>query len=95
MLLQFTLLHLLFVSQRIFGELFTAMGSSNVPPKLLKEFPALASPLGVRPNFVNPPCFGPAINILGGILLPLAILAVSVRVFIRGTGKTLEAMGLE
>ena len=52
-------------------------------PTSFEDFPALQPSPGVKPNFVNPPSLKNAINILGGIFLALAILAVLARMYVR------------
>lgn len=52
----------------------------NVP---IEDIPALAPPPGVQPNFVNPPSYQHKIIILEGVFVPLMLLAVFVRIFVR------------
>lgn len=45
--------------------------------------PAGEPPLGIRPNFIDPPSQAPAIIALEAVFLPLMLLAVLVRIFVR------------
>lgn len=45
--------------------------------------PAGEPPLGITPNFVDPPSQAPAIIALEAVFLPLMLLAVLVRIFVR------------
>ena len=57
--------------------------SSPVPGVPIQDIPALAPPQGVRPNFVNPPSREHELIILEGIFVPLMLLFVSMRLFVR------------
>lgn len=49
----------------------------------IKDFPALRPPPGVKSNFVDPPSLVPSAIVVESIFLPLMILAVLTRIFVR------------
>ncbi|KAL6719194.1 hypothetical protein ACLMJK_003431 [Lecanora helva] len=60
------------------------MSSSQLPPGVpIQNLPAAKPPQGVRPNFVDPPSYQHALIILEGIFVPLMLLFVFMRIFVR------------
>ncbi|MCJ1342805.1 hypothetical protein MMC31_000994 [Peltigera leucophlebia] len=62
------------------------MASANpadVNPAYLENYPALAPPAGIIPNFVDPYTRGPIIIIVGSILIALMMSFVVVRIYIK------------
>lgn len=58
-----------------------------LPPQLielLSHTPAMPPPPGVTPNFIDPPNRGPVVLILNCIFLPLTIIAVTIRMVVKG-----------
>lgn len=49
----------------------------------LREYPALRPPPGVMSNFVNPPSYEQTLTVMEGVLVPLMLLAVLVRLYVR------------
>ena len=49
----------------------------------IEDYPALAPPPGVQPNFVNPPSYEHTLIILEGIFVPLMLFVVFIRLFVR------------
>ena len=49
----------------------------------LENAPALRPPPGVQPNYVNPPSYESKILALECVFLPLMLIAVGVRIFVR------------
>lgn len=56
------------------------MSTSSNP---LDHYPAATPPIGVTPNFVDPPSKGRQIEILGGVFTGIMLLAVLVRLIVR------------
>ena len=49
----------------------------------IEDFPALQPPPGVKSNFIDPPSLVPSAIVVESIFLPLMILAVLTRLFVR------------
>ena len=67
--------------------------SSPIPGVPIQELPALKPPPGERPNFINPPSYEHTLVILEGIFVPLMLLVVSMRLYVRA--KIMKKWGLD
>ena len=52
--------------------------------QLLEDIPALPPPPGVVSNFVNPPTLGPTLIAINAVFLPLTMIAVTIRIYVKG-----------
>ena len=61
------------------------MASSSMQPSAqqIQNEPALRPPLGVLPNFVNPPSFHASVDALEGVFVSFMLVAVAIRVYVR------------
>ena len=58
---------------------------------LLEGIPALSPPPGVISNFINPPTVAPSLIAINGVFLPLTIIAVTIRIYVKG--RIIRALG--
>ncbi|TGO12263.1 hypothetical protein BTUL_0091g00070 [Botrytis tulipae] len=56
---------------------------SSLPPEVLAKLPAIAAPLGVTSNLVNPTSRGWVLAIVSSILAGLMIICYAIRVYTR------------
>ncbi|KAM0803752.1 hypothetical protein BDR22DRAFT_696860 [Usnea florida] len=60
-----------------------ASSSTQPSPQQIQNEPALQPPLGVLPNFVNPPSFQASVDDLEGVFVSFMLVAVAIRIYVR------------